>query len=298
MAGSDAANLDELGRLLRRLDKVMQPQSLAEGVRAVESGTERVDAPGHPNSVLRTVVLAGAVSLVATSSMFALLLNDTPVRRFVTALAPAKGDVRSVSPRAVGSPMPAVRPAAVIEATAALPAETGPSSPMQPSSDVVPIKAYRAEASGAAAQGPAIVAAQEQKAPPPAATELSPSPSPIVVSAASPEAKPDPMPPADTSRTVVAELDASQFLRRGLLMLNRGSIGAAQLLLERAADLGSGEAAFTLASTYDGAPGAPGAPQSAPELQPNAGLALRWYARAQELGVEEAGRRLAELNAR
>ena len=90
----------------------------------------------------------------------------------------------------------------------------------------------------------------------------------------------------------LAALDASQFLRRGLNMLDSGNVSAAQLLLERAAELGNGQAAFALATTYDGAPGAP---RSASTVRPNVELAWRWYERAQELGVEGAGRRLDEL---
>ena len=97
----------------------------------------------------------------------------------------------------------------------------------------------------------------------------------------------------DATREALAELDASQFLRRGLLMLDGGSVGAAQLLLERAAELGSGDAAFALATTYDGAPGAPR--RTAAAARPNADLAMRWYARAEELGVAEARKRISEL---
>lgn len=90
----------------------------------------------------------------------------------------------------------------------------------------------------------------------------------------------------------IADLDAGEFFRRGRRLLRDGNAGAAQLLLERAAELGSGEAAFDLATTYDGTRNAesPGAP-----LLLNIALARRWYERAAELGVAEARERLSAL---
>jgi hypothetical protein len=87
--------------------------------------------------------------------------------------------------------------------------------------------------------------------------------------------------------------DAAQFLQRAQLMLSSGNIGAARVLLERAVELGSGEAALVLGSTYDAA--------RSRELgiawsTPNSGLARRWYERAAMLGAEDARQRLRDLD--
>jgi hypothetical protein len=282
MADSDAAKLDELKRLLRRLDKAL-PQSLADETRARNaSGTA---GRGSGATALRTVVLAGGVSLVVSLGVAMLLIQDTPVRRFVVSLAPAKG-AQGDAAQATGAQAPAV-----ISETAALRAESAPR--VQPEPPAAPQISREAGAGAAVSPDTPSVAAPEPEPPsPPMETGGVAAVRPDVP--APPGANPDPGAAirADAERAALVELDADQFMRRGLLMLSRGSVSAAQLLLERAADLGSGEAAFALASTYDGAPGAP---RHGPEVRPNADLAVRWYARAQELGVAEARKRLAKL---
>ena len=75
-------------------------------------------------------------------------------------------------------------------------------------------------------------------------------------------------------------------------MLDSGSVGGARLLLERAAEMGSGEAALTLGRTYDPATlpllGATG-------LSADRNLARRWYERAVTLGHSEGRERLKGL---
>jgi len=86
--------------------------------------------------------------------------------------------------------------------------------------------------------------------------------------------------------------DVERLLRRGQLMLDSGSVGGARLLLERAAEMGSGEAALTLGRTYDPATlpllGATG-------LSADRNLARRWYERAATLGLSEGRERLKGL---
>lgn len=305
MAEPDSAKLDELKRLLRRLDKAL-PQSPAGNTQA--SPTQgRTNQRGSSATTLRTVVLASSVSMVVSLSVVALLFRDTLAGRFVVAQAPARADVQSASAPLqtdVSPPEGEQRPASIDKAAAL---QTDPAlSQMEPLTTGVPsgeVTAEEAFPSGAAST--AVV--QEQDATPApmgarAAVEAEPHPpsGPDMTeqsfkpsfAAVSPDVTSDAGAQNDPDGAPLVELDASQFLRRGLLMLTRGNAGAAQLLLERAADLGSGEAAFALASIYDGAPGAP---RHGPEVRPNADLALRWYARAQELGVDEARKRLAEI---
>lgn len=302
---SDAAKLDELKRLLRRLDKAL-PQSPADEAQAldVRSRSARAGATGQGNvTALRTIALAGGVSLVVSLAAAILVFHDTPVRRLVAMNAPddlrqppaqrdessAQGlDAPGRETAAVEASQPELQAAPHVarqvsgEVATPLPSTTGPTETVREPDTLSPPM----ETGGVAEAESSAPAALDAMAPQPADSP------PAGGSAAQPAEKPDTHMQSDANRGALVELDAAQFMRRGLLMLSRGSVSAAQLLLERAADLGSGDAAFALASTYDGAPGAP---RHGPEVRPNADLALRWYTRAQELGIDEARKRLAEL---
>lgn len=307
MAESDTAKLDELKRLLRRLDKAV-PQSLPDDVHVPHARTGPA-RPGSNATALRTIVLASTVSLIVSLGVAVLLVRDTPIRRFIVALEPSRADVRR-------DPVKTERPAAEDRArpvfsgeTATLRADVAPQLQTKPPAPQKP--AAHTNAGTAAVENPGAAetsatqgqtalsalmpnggvtdaAAGASAAPAPPAQSAAPPPA-TVAAVSPPEVKPEALPQPSAA---LVELDAEQFLRRGLLMLSRGNVGAAQLLLERAADLGNGEAAFTLAGTYDGTPGGP---RPGSEVRPNADLALRWYARAQELGVEAARKRLSEL---
>lgn len=81
----------------------------------------------------------------------------------------------------------------------------------------------------------------------------------------------------------------------GKSTLATGNIAAARLLLMRAAEAGSGEAALLLGSTYDvGWLQASGARGVVPDRE----KALRWYREAQKLGAPEAAEKIAALPAR
>lgn len=88
---------------------------------------------------------------------------------------------------------------------------------------------------------------------------------------------------------------ARALLARGIARLNERDIAGARRFLERAADLGLGEAALRLASTYD--PNEMGRHRT-PDLPPDVNLARKWYERAKSLGVREAGSRLERLTGR
>lgn len=90
----------------------------------------------------------------------------------------------------------------------------------------------------------------------------------------------------------VVSLDANEIaalLKRGNELLTSGDLAAAQLVLRRAAEAGSAQAAMILAGTYDPALieklGAHG-------FTPNVTLAREWYEKAKQLGSIEAARRL------
>jgi TPR repeat protein len=81
-------------------------------------------------------------------------------------------------------------------------------------------------------------------------------------------------------------------MARAVALLAQGDIGSARIVLERAADMGSAQASFALAETYDplvllawGTLGTQGDARKAREL----------YAKAQAGGVQEAKDRLSAL---
>jgi hypothetical protein len=99
--------------------------------------------------------------------------------------------------------------------------------------------------------------------------------------------------PQPATATVVLGADEiAMLLKRGKADLADGDISAARLLLRRAADAGSAEAALTLGSTYDplviarlGAFG----------VQADAAKAREWYQKAAALGSDLAAAQLAKL---
>jgi TPR repeat protein len=91
-----------------------------------------------------------------------------------------------------------------------------------------------------------------------------------------------------------AERAPTQLHARGMELLQRGDLDAARKYFERAADAGHAQSALALAETYD--------PYEFARLkvfglQPNLGLARKWYVRAQELGAN-VGERLRRLDGR
>jgi TPR repeat protein len=74
------------------------------------------------------------------------------------------------------------------------------------------------------------------------------------------------------------------LLNRGDALLGKGDIASGRLFYERAAEAGNGQAALRLGNAYD-----PAFLERA-QLRVNGdrALALFWYQRARELGVDEA----------
>jgi TPR repeat protein len=98
-------------------------------------------------------------------------------------------------------------------------------------------------------------------------------------------------PPADSAPSD----NAQALLQRADVYLRGGKPGEARVVLEQAAQLGSGVAALTLGAMYD-----PGRATQFTNLGLKADptIARVWYERARNLGVAEANDRLAELAAR
>jgi TPR repeat protein len=85
---------------------------------------------------------------------------------------------------------------------------------------------------------------------------------------------------------------SERLFSRGERYLTEGNIVVARQYFLRAAQMGLARAAFKLAETYD-----PYVPERPNAHGVNADLAeaKRWYARAVELGAEDAKARLAKL---
>ena len=87
--------------------------------------------------------------------------------------------------------------------------------------------------------------------------------------------------------------EATRLIARARALLGQGNIGAARIVLERAAETGSAQASFTLAETYDpvilstwGTYGTRGDATKAREL----------YAKAHAGGIQDAKDRLERLD--
>jgi hypothetical protein len=96
--------------------------------------------------------------------------------------------------------------------------------------------------------------------------------------------------PARTGSTNAA--DVTRLMARASGLLAQGNIIAARAVLERAAEVGSAQASFTLAETYD--------PLFLPKLKVygtrgDVTKAKEFYARAAASGIKEAGARLEAL---
>jgi hypothetical protein len=111
--------------------------------------------------------------------------------------------------------------------------------------------------------------------------------------AASPTIAPAPAPRSNERRVLrLEDEEIAILLKRGQDFLANGDLAAARLLLRRAAEAGSAEAALALGTTFDpvmlqrlGAIGAAADPAQA----------RQWYQRAAELGSSAASRQLAGL---
>jgi len=134
-------------------------------------------------------------------------------------------------------------------------------------------------------------------APAAAAAAVNAEPTQPTSAAAPPQSAPlEPTPPQQDEHPALRLDDAeiATLVKRGKDFLDNGDLASARLLLRRAADGGSAEAAFALATTFDpivlhrlGAIGA----------KPDLAKAREWYQRAVDLGSSAASQQLAKLAA-
>jgi hypothetical protein len=129
-------------------------------------------------------------------------------------------------------------------------------------------------------------------------TSLAASDRPAAVNAPLAEAGPAPAPDHNSSHSVRSALgldrdEISWLLERAEICLMNGDVAGARVLLGRAADAGSAEAAMQLGATFD--------PFSLRQhgvigIRPDIASAQKWYQRAAELGSTAATAQLAKLN--
>ena len=204
---------------------------------------------------------------------------------------------------------PAQEPPSALNAAIDYTAATEPSAQALPPLDSVRSDQLLSLASAPAeppSQQPAIVSL------PPVATPAEvPATSPQVLSAATaPVAPPPPVaaasvdsatlhapippkpPPSAAPVASAPQLDLGLLLSRGNAMLALGDISAARLFYERAAALGSAEAATKLGNTYDAAFLAS---IQAKGIVADQAAAIAWYRKAAALGDTEAVRQLKRL---
>jgi hypothetical protein len=119
-----------------------------------------------------------------------------------------------------------------------------------------------------------------------ATTETPPEPSPQVASSEQQAA------PHEQTFSTVSSDDLAALIKRGENYLKDGDFASARLLLRRAAEAGSADAALALGATFDplvikqlGAIGA----------EADVGQARQWYETASKLGSEAAAQELAKL---
>lgn len=108
---------------------------------------------------------------------------------------------------------------------------------------------------------------------------------------------PEPVPPAASSSAAASKpvLDPDEIatlVKRGKSFMTDGDVVAARLLLQRAAEAGSAEAALALGASFD--------PQIIKQaraigVQTDSAQARRWYQKAAELGSDAASKQLANL---
>ncbi len=255
-------------------------------------------------------VRTGLATIVAVASVSALLSTAVTVMLVRGRLSPQIAGAENVSPSeplqervesspasqaGIITPAPMPAPAAVEPA----PVQTSTTDPAandgaHPNAPVIAVERALAEPVSPPAPEPPQTLSSNAEADAPLPQQKAEKPEekdPAPAQASEPAvaaATPPPVPPP----AAAAAPDAAQYFQRGQLMLSSGNIGAARLLLERAAELGNGEAALLLGSTYDAMRTLE---LHAAGVTPNAGLARRWYERAAALGTEEARQRLQDL---
>ena len=210
-----------------------------------------------------------------------------------------------VPPAAATTANPTKTPAAPAPSSTARPAqaEAAPAPPITASSaqaqaaPAPPIIATSAQAEAAPAPTIAASPAQAEAAPAPSAEAArinitaEPAPSQLPSRTETASASASPMATADTGHGLGTD-ELASLVKRAQGFINAGDFSAARLLLRRAAEAGSAEAALALGATFD--------PDflrksRAVGIDPDVGRARQWYRKAVDLGSPVAAKQLDSL---
>lgn len=171
-------------------------------------------------------------------------------------------------------------------------------------SKVKPVQAHAAVSAAATRQAPAPIetpaapqvalAVEENTPAPPSAMPLWLQQSGIAIAAKVAEPAPPPVASSSaiTGKPLLNADEIAMLIKRGKAFMADGDVVAARLLLQRAAEAGSADAALALGASFDpliikqaGAIG----------VQTDAAEARRWYQQAAALGSDAASKQLAKL---
>lgn len=252
------------------------PQDVLPGkTDAMAGGNGATAAQGISQSEAASRLQPRVVAVVPLSDPPAAVANNQ------VPAAPAPLAAPNPVPNPVPNPAPSVAqaPAPAVVANAA---PTGGGA----SAVVAPLAAAINTPAAASPPPPAM------QLPPPAAIQPAPPP---VAAVPAPRPQPAPAPAAESSTPSLDSSEIASLMKRGQYFLDSGDISSAQLLFRRAAEGGSAQGAFALASTYDlhylaahqviGVAG-------------NDAKARIWYQRALDLGSPDAKGMLAQLGGR
>ena len=208
--------------------------------------------------------------------------------------AKAAGSAVAVSKPAPHSPAepPAAAPPSAqprdVTVAAVAPSKAAPSSSAPRVAAVAKVEPPKTEPPKAAAPIASETKAADNPPPPPKLAARQPDPVPAQAEPVSPPAA------AGTGPSATPAGKQPRELALGKATLATGNIAAARLLLTRAAEAGSAEAALLMGSTYDAAWLQA---NGARTVVGNREQALRWYTQAQKLGAPEAAAKIAGLPA-
>ena len=208
-----------------------------------------------------------------------------------------------VPPAAATTANPTKTPAAPAPSSTTAQAEAAPAPPITASSaqaqaaPAPPIIATSAQAEAAPAPTIAASPAQAEAAPAPSAEAArinitaEPAPSQLPSRTETASASASPMATADTGHGLGTD-ELASLVKRAQGFINAGDFSAARLLLRRAAEAGSAEAALALGATFD--------PDflrksRAVGIEPDVGRARQWYRKAVDLGSPVAAKQLDSL---
>ena len=272
------------------------------GFRKAPTENSQIDGPPAPADVKRVKVVELRPPADAAPPDQERLAPANQPSPTVVAAMPLSGSPtasRAGSPPAQASAGSPPAPASAMSQSAApsKPAVTlavPVTEPAAPPAPPAPTPAARAVASTAASSALKPVAAAVAPVAVPTAvataspTEAISTPAPASLQPANPS---KPTSGATRDAPTVDSGEIGMLVARGRDLLASGDLSSAQLLFRRAAEMGSAEAAFALASTYD--------PRYLAEhnvvgIVGDEAKARVWYQRAMELGSPEAGHMLAQ----